>query len=253
MQWRSEHSQFACAIEGLLGSGAATLVLYQLHLNFATAGFIQLLIVLLVAMRGGFWPATSVSVVAFTCLDFFFIPPLFQFSVDEPQNWVALLVFEASAILVSRLSARSSEQSRKALRSRRELESFSQFSRKLLLLHPDPSPATQIALAVKEAFGANAVVLYKLQENVARAVGTGDPLLESEVRGACLLREHIRSSSPDTIIRVLSLGSHTVGSVGIRGSHLTSATADAMAGLVAIALEQTGRAEFLLDHKFLSR
>ena len=242
MQWRSDHSQAAYTAGGILTSGALTIVLYRLHLNFATAGFLQLLIVLMVAMRGGFWAATRVSLTAFFCLDFFFVPPLFRISVDDPQNSLALFAFEAAAILVSRLSTRSSQQSRHAVRSLRELECLYQLSRKLQLLPSEPSVMTQIALAIKDSFSARAVVVYDSRENVASAVGTGDPLLESEVRGACLLREHLRSSSPDTIIRMLSLESHAIGSLGIRGS-LSSASADSLAGLVAVALEQTGKAK----------
>ena len=159
MQWRSDHSQAAYTAGGILTSGALTIVLYRLHLNFATAGFLQLLIVLMVAMRGGFWAATWVSLTAFFCLDYFFVPPLFRFSVDDPQNWLALFAFEAAAILVSRLSTRSSQQSRHAVRSRRELECLYQLSRKLLLLPSEPSVCNQIALAIKDSFSARAVVV----------------------------------------------------------------------------------------------
>ena len=223
--------------EGLLAASFLTLLLYS-HVNFATAGFLQLLIVLIVATRGGFWAATCVSLFANVCLNYFFIPPLYGFSVSDPQNWIALFAFEGVALLTSRISAKAQEQAIKALRSRREMEQLYQVSSKLLVVAREPSQPTQIALILRDVFGATAVALFDLRENRATSVGTGDPLLDSEVRGAGMLNEDIQSSSPDTVIRVLYLGGQALGAMGLRGCHMTPLLADALASLVAIGLER---------------
>jgi len=44
----------------------------------------------IVASRRGFYPALVASVLAFLAFDWFFIPPLHAFTVDDPGEYVAL-------------------------------------------------------------------------------------------------------------------------------------------------------------------
>src|ERR1700730_15304819 len=79
---------------------------YVLHFNSATVGILFLLIVVSVAILSGFWEATIVSILACACLDYFFYPPVLVFTINDPQDWVALGTFEISALVVSRLSSK---------------------------------------------------------------------------------------------------------------------------------------------------
>ncbi len=92
-----------------------------MHLNLAAAGFLDLAVVLTLAMRAGFWEATVVSIVANATLNYFFVPPIFNLSVADPQNWVALGVFEFAALLVSRLSIRARQEADRATRHERRI------------------------------------------------------------------------------------------------------------------------------------
>src|ERR1039457_5903128 len=99
----------AIAKRSLPGAAAVLLVAYlgfQLGANFSTTALLHILVVVLAAMWFGFWPATIASLVAFTCLNYFFVPPIFSFVVADPRNWVALMTFELNAVMVSRLSAK---------------------------------------------------------------------------------------------------------------------------------------------------
>jgi two-component system, OmpR family, sensor histidine kinase KdpD len=73
------------------------------HLNPTTAGFAFLIVVLLTALRAGIVAATIASVLATLCLNFFFLPPLYTFSIQNPSNWVALAAFLVTSVTVSRL------------------------------------------------------------------------------------------------------------------------------------------------------
>jgi two-component system sensor histidine kinase KdpD len=93
---------------GLLGTAATVAVAvaaFLLHLNLASAISILLLLTVIAAIRRGLVYATAISLTAVGCLDYFFTTPLFEFSVRSPENWVALATFEATALLVSRLSS----------------------------------------------------------------------------------------------------------------------------------------------------
>src|ERR1700722_17677845 len=90
----------------LLGPSAIVIAAigFLFRVNLSTAGSLELILVLLVALRFGFVQATVVSVTAFWCLNFLFTAPLFTFVVADPQNWVSLFTFEAAALLVSGFS-----------------------------------------------------------------------------------------------------------------------------------------------------
>src|SRR5579863_2340530 len=74
-----------------------TLAGYELHFDPTPVGFLFLLVTVVEAILCGFWQASIVSVFAFTCLDFFFYPPLLNFDINDPRDWVALGAFEISA------------------------------------------------------------------------------------------------------------------------------------------------------------
>jgi K+-sensing histidine kinase KdpD len=76
---------------------ACTWLAFHFHLNLATVGFLYLILVIATAMRSGFWLGTVASVLSAGCLNYFFAPPTFSFSVSDPANWVALAAFELTA------------------------------------------------------------------------------------------------------------------------------------------------------------
>src|ERR1039457_3269556 len=58
----------------LAAIAASTWVSFRLDQSFAFTGFLHLVIVVSAAVYGGFWQATFISVVAATCLNYFFVP-----------------------------------------------------------------------------------------------------------------------------------------------------------------------------------
>ena len=81
-------SRLASTLPGLFalaGVAASTWVAFRVGQSFAFIGFVHLILVVLAAVYGGFWQATFVSVAAATCLNYFFVPPIFSF-VNSPAN-----------------------------------------------------------------------------------------------------------------------------------------------------------------------
>lgn len=108
----------------VLGTALVTIVLGPFHtrINSTTVALTFLLIVLFVALFRGSGPALLASVLAVLSFNFFFLPPLYTFSIAHPQNWVALTVFFTTAVVVGQLSARTKRQALEADTARRELE-----------------------------------------------------------------------------------------------------------------------------------
>src|SRR6185295_5927037 len=86
-----------------------------------TVSLTFLLVVLGTATIGRLWVATVTSLAAMLALNFFFLPPLGTLTVADPQNWVALFVFLAVAVIASNLSAAAQARMSEAIASRNEV------------------------------------------------------------------------------------------------------------------------------------
>ena len=84
-----------------------------------------------VAVRFGLWPSIVASVVASLCYNFFFMPPLYTFTIGDPRNVAAFVFFLMIAIVVSNVAARARVLAVTAIGRARTTESLYAFSRKL--------------------------------------------------------------------------------------------------------------------------
>jgi len=84
-----------------------------------------------VAARFGLWPSLLASVVASLCYNFFFLPPLYTFTIADPTNVLAFFFFIVMAVIVSNVAARVRTQAVTAMSRARTTESLYAFSRKL--------------------------------------------------------------------------------------------------------------------------
>ena len=138
-----------------------TFVFFRLiHVNPTTVGFFYLVAILVIATWGGLLEASVSSVVAMLCFNFFFFPPVGTFTVADPQNWVALFAFLATALTASQLSARLKRQRKSALDRQREMERLYTLSRAILLTDTTQPTAKQIAHQIAQTFECPALALY---------------------------------------------------------------------------------------------
>lgn len=92
------------------------------------------------ALAGGIWPALFCAVVSSLTINWFFTDPLYTFTIDDPPNAVALLVFVLTAASVSSVVHVAARRSEQALRAQRESAALASLSRDLLA-EPKPIPA----------------------------------------------------------------------------------------------------------------
>ena len=84
-----------------------------------------------VAVRYGLWPSMFASVAASLCYNFFFLPPIYTFTITDPTNVAAFFFFMLIAFLVSNVAARVRDQANAASERVRTTEYLYSFSRKL--------------------------------------------------------------------------------------------------------------------------
>jgi len=106
--------------------GAVTAAGSAAGLNPNTIGFVYLVAVLLISLRGGLLIGTISSFVATLSYNFFFFHPLHTLTIEEPANWFALAAFLIASVTVNRLVAAARTQAERAahLEALRESEAL---------------------------------------------------------------------------------------------------------------------------------
>jgi two-component system, OmpR family, sensor histidine kinase KdpD len=80
------------------------------------------LLVVLVALVGGIWPALFAALLSGITLDFFFVAPIYTISIAEPLHLLALILYLVIAALVSLVVDQAARRTRAAFRSAAESE-----------------------------------------------------------------------------------------------------------------------------------
>jgi two-component system, OmpR family, sensor histidine kinase KdpD len=112
-----------------VGLGMAKLI--QPVFGIENVDLVFLTAVISVAVRYGLWPSLLASVVSSLCYNFFFLPPVYTFTITEPTNVAAFFFFMLIALVVSNVAARVRTQAVTAIGRVRTTESLYAFSRKL--------------------------------------------------------------------------------------------------------------------------
>ena len=101
-----------------------TFLALRLGANAATVGFAYLVTILGIAIWTNLTTSLISSIVATTCYNFFFLPPVRTFTIADPANWIALASFFVASIVATRLVLRARMQAEEAEARRREIEAL---------------------------------------------------------------------------------------------------------------------------------
>jgi len=128
---RRNWAGYAAAVAGV-AVVTATCAPFHETLNNTTVALAYLLVVLLVATVWGSWPALLASLAGVLCFNFFFLPPVYTLTIADPQNWVALAAFFATAVTAGQLSELAKRRAAEAEAVRKETREASAHNRSLL-------------------------------------------------------------------------------------------------------------------------
>jgi two-component system sensor histidine kinase KdpD len=217
------------------------------RVNPATAGFTFLLAVLVVSAMWGLRYAIFLSLAASVAYNYFFLPPLFRFTIADSQNWIALFTFLATAIIASELSERARREALQSKQRRSELERLYSFSQQLLVTGNVFGLLNSLPAYIVDAFDVSGVAVFledKQKTYYSRAgvqtlipveqlkaiSGRGEPMLDRDTR---------------TCFVPLCMGVRSIGSLGVLGCDLSRQTLEAIGSLAAIAIERAATTERL--------
>lgn len=210
-----------------------------------TAALALLLVVLATSTFGRLWIATTVAFAATLALNFFFLPPIGTFTIAEPHNWVALFAFLATAVIASNLSAAAQARANDAIARRNEVTRLFDLTRDVLLTSETVGAIDALAGQVARRFELTGVAVCLPDEHGWRIHqgGVEEVRLDAGVLDRALAEARGRTEGGirEKGVQIVPLrhGPNAVGLLAARSSTLQTGTLDAVAGVVAIAIERT--------------
>jgi two-component system, OmpR family, sensor histidine kinase KdpD len=109
------------------------------HLNLADEVLAYLVAVVAITVIGGFWPAVLAAVAASLLLNWYFTEPLHTFSIQQPRELLALLLFVTVAVAVSSVVHLAARRAVQAELSRAEAASLLELAQTVLSGPDTPS------------------------------------------------------------------------------------------------------------------
>jgi two-component system sensor histidine kinase KdpD len=226
-------------------------------ISATTVGLTLLLIVLGTATVGRLWTAIAVAMVATAAYNYFFFPPIGTFTIADPQNWIAVSAFLIAAVVGSHLSAAAQTRMRDAIARRNELARLFDLTRDVLLTVEAAGAIDALARHVALRFELSRVAIClpvdrgwqvhqgggdvlrvdpeALNQALAGARGIVDDGAHQRVDG----RHRRVGDASGTVLIPLRHGTTAIGLLAADAPALDLGTLDAVAGVVAIAIERT--------------
>jgi len=110
----------------------AVLAAWRPHLNLADDLLFYLVAVVTITVVGGFWPAVLAAVTASLLLNWYFTEPLHTFTIQQPRELLALLLFVTVAVAVSSVVHLAARRAVQAARAREEAASLLELAQTVL-------------------------------------------------------------------------------------------------------------------------
>ena len=227
---QSGHPYLASAAAVAVAGGLCALLKH--HLALPNLSMLFLMAVLYSATVWGLWPAVFAAVSSLLVYDFFFVEPVLTFTVANPQDVLALVMYLAVAVLTSRLTARIRDQAEASRRREAQTAALFALTKRVAAAGNLHDVCTAVAREVAQSLQARVAVLLPQEgQLVVQAIEPAEvAMTEAERAAAAWALEHGRPAGQ---------GSDTLPGIGWYCLPLCSA--DARLGVLATQLATAGR------------
>jgi two-component system sensor histidine kinase KdpD len=231
---------------------AAILALYRtlLPVNNTTVALTLLLAILGMSAGWGLAEATVASLVAVLGFNYWFLPPVGTLTIQDPQNWVALLAFLVTAVTASQLSAHARRRAAEAEARRLEIERLYALVQAMMLSGNARKTIREFVGKVVQVFGCGAAAFYyRPSEEIFRSGAESNPITDHDLHVAAELDDVSIDPQRSLATAPVRLGGRPLGSMALIGPLPSEQSLRAIMHLVAItiekarALEDAGHAE----------
>ena len=237
-------------------AGGATVALITLFYNReavfknTTIVLTYLLAILIASTIWGLGVSLFMTVAAVLVCDYYFFLPIGIFSIDDPQDWVALTSFFITSVIGSELSSRARRQTQEATRQRNEVSRLYEFSQRLLRARDPVDLLNEIPSQIVELFHVRSAAINLVGKEAIYRSRLGKPEIDAARLKAVQPRGRVESDVKEGLYYCpVRLGAQTIGSIGISGPMISEQTIEAIATLIAAAIdrmhaiEQLGKTE----------
>ena len=232
----------AVALPGSLAAIAGTTWLLRAFpgLSSTTVALALLLIVLATATVARLRVATIASIAAMLVFNFFFLPPVGTLTIADPQNWIALVAFLIVAVIASNLSAAAQERAREAIARRNEVNRLFDLTRDVLLTTETAGAIEALARYVARRFELPSIAICLPSDQEWHVYQGGETEIAIDpAQLSDALTNPSGVSHGETFVIPLRHGTKGIGLLATPLGALEPGTLDAIAGVVAIAIERT--------------
>lgn len=219
---------------------AAVLALYSaVHVNNTTVALSLLLAILAISARWGLAEATIASVAAVLGFNYWFLPPVGTLTIQDPQNWVALLVFLATAATASQLSARARRRTAEAEARRQEIERLYTLVQAMMLTGNARKTIREFVHTVVKVFGCVAAAFYyRPTEEFFRSGPESAVVSDHELLAVAEIDEVSMDAPRAVALAPVRLGVRPMGSMALIGPLPSAQMVRAIVNLIAITIEK---------------
>jgi two-component system sensor histidine kinase KdpD len=225
-------------VRGAALIAAVTAVCYRIHLNSASTALLFLIAVVLQSLDCGFWEAAIVCVLATASLDWFFIDPLFTFTVAHGLDAVTLACLLIVSLVVTRIQSRSRREARESKHQRQNTERLYQAGRELFALAPSATVGPALLRPFWTRCELDAVCLFDQAAMELHEVGTSRGDLASKTRDGYISGRDAGYPDLGIVVRCLRERGAILGAIGFEGLRDPELLAPALASLAAAVLER---------------
>lgn len=212
-----------------------------------TVSSIALLLLLAVFLCASVWqsgPGVLAAVLATLGFNFFFLPPLYTFTIADPRNVTALFVFLVSGLLIGRLSALSRRRLELLEAERRDLIALTQLSQGFLADTNRESLVGVAAHRLREVLQCQQVAILLADEKgvLAQRVETPGTELREDLAELAHRQGNSAAYPSDLggtdIYLPIPVGLQRAGVLVARGLQSSERLAEACALLLGLAVER---------------
>ena len=224
-------------------------------INATTVALSYLLVVLVVSSAQGLVAGVVASIAGMLCFNFFFLPPVGTLTIADPQNWVALFTFLTVAIIASQLASAARKRASEAEQRREELQKLYQISQSIIV-NPNPEKALpMLTRLIVVEFSADYCAVFEPDNNgelhcSASAIENDKIAFKPSlkfIQDSFTNSTHVTDFASEPVSRPLPIPTYAPLKVGVKpigvlvllSLPLAQETIEAIAGLVALAIERT--------------
>jgi two-component system sensor histidine kinase KdpD len=241
---------------GAVCLAAVTAKILQSFLALPNLSMVFLTAVLYSAVTWGLGPSIFASILGLLVYDFFFVSPVYTFTVTNPQDILALFIYLIVAVLTSNLAARVRNQAQAAKRREASTAALYALSRQIAGAAGLDDVLRAIVTQVAQILGAKIVVLLPEADQLVRKAGHPPDiqLTEAERAAATWAWQHHQPAGRGTdtlpggewFYLPLATAHSTVGILGLQFDTPEAVISpdqrrllEALSGQAAVAIERT--------------